>query len=62
MSIIRGLNTVFTVIGICHTRYVECLLARSVTSLADIQHNLTNTINVNTVLRPPMMDSKYVVT
>jgi len=32
LSIIRSLNTVFTVIGICHTSYVDCLLA-------DSQHN-----------------------
>jgi len=29
LSIIRSLNTVFTAIGICHTSYVDCLLARS---------------------------------
>ena len=28
LSIIRSLNTVFTAIGICHTGYVDCLLAR----------------------------------
>ena len=28
LSIIRGLNTVYTVIGICHAGYVGCLLAR----------------------------------
>jgi hypothetical protein len=28
MSIIRILNTVFIAIGICHTGYVDCLLAR----------------------------------
>ena len=43
LSIIRILNTVFTVIGICHASYVDCLLARSgcyiLTSLADSQHN-----------------------
>jgi hypothetical protein len=43
-SIIRSLNTVFMAIGICHTCYVDCLLARSgwnsiLTSLADSQHN-----------------------
>jgi hypothetical protein len=27
LSIIKGLNTVFTVIGICYTSYVDCLLA-----------------------------------
>jgi len=32
LPIIRSLNTVFTAIGICHTRYVDCLLA-------DSQHN-----------------------
>jgi hypothetical protein len=37
LSIIRRLNTVFTATGICHTCYVDCLLARSgwiLTSLA----------------------------
>jgi hypothetical protein len=29
LSIIRSFNTVFAAIGICHTSYVECLLARS---------------------------------
>jgi len=45
LSIIRSLNTIFTAIGICHTSYVDCLLARSgwnssiLTSLAVSQHN-----------------------
>jgi len=44
LFIISSLNTVFTAIGICHTGYVDCLLARSgwssiLTSLADRQHN-----------------------
>jgi len=29
LSVISSLNTVFTAIGICHTGYVDCLLARS---------------------------------
>ena len=29
LSIIRSLNTVFTVIRICHTSYVDCLIVRS---------------------------------
>jgi len=29
LSIIRSLNTIFTGTGICHTSYVDCLLARS---------------------------------
>jgi len=29
LSIIRGLDTGFTAIGICHTIYVDCLLADS---------------------------------
>jgi len=29
LSIIRSLNTVFTATGICHTSYVDCLVARS---------------------------------
>ena len=32
LSIIRSLNTLYTAIGICHTSYVDCLLA-------DSQHN-----------------------
>jgi len=29
LSIIRSLNIVFTATGICHTSYIDCLLARS---------------------------------
>ena len=29
LSINRSLNTIFTAIGICHTGYIGCLLARS---------------------------------
>jgi len=29
LSIISSLNTVYTPMGICHARYVDCLLARS---------------------------------
>jgi hypothetical protein len=29
LSIVSSLNTVCTVIGICHTSYVDCPLARS---------------------------------
>jgi len=50
LSIIRSLNTVHTATGICHTSYVDCLLAESHASyashasyvdclLADSQHN-----------------------
>ena len=28
LSVMRSLYTVFTAIGICHTSYVDCLLAR----------------------------------
>jgi len=60
LSIIRSLNTVFTAIGICHTSYVDRLLARSgwniLTLLADSQIPVV----VNTVLRLLMMDSKSV--
>jgi len=36
LSIIRRLNTVYAAIGVCHSSYVDCLLARSGwTSLAD---------------------------
>jgi len=39
LSIIRSLNTVFTATGICHTSYVDYLIANSIpTSLADSQH------------------------
>ena len=49
LSIISSLNTVFTAIGICHTGYVDGLLARSGWNCA-----------VNKVLRLLMMDSKSV--
>jgi len=40
LSIIRSFDIVFTATGICHTGYVDCLLARSIlTSLADSHHN-----------------------
>jgi len=29
LSIIRSLDTVLTAIGICHTSYVDCLLAEN---------------------------------
>jgi len=48
LSIIRSLITLFTVIGICHSSYVDCLLA-------DSQHNY-----YDKVLRLLMMDSKSV--
>jgi hypothetical protein len=46
LSIIRSLNTVFTEIGVRHTGYVDCPLARSGwTSLADSNiTSMTNTI------------------
>jgi hypothetical protein len=44
LSIIRSLITVFTAIGICHTSYVDCLLARS---LADSQHNWYVRVELN---------------
>jgi len=37
LSFIRSLNIVFTAIGICHTSYVDCLLATAVASRR--QHN-----------------------
>ena len=45
LSIIRSLNTVYTSIGICHTSYVDCLLARSIlTTIVDSQRTgMTNT-------------------
>jgi len=38
LSIVRSLHTVFTAIGICHTSYVDCLLADG---------NITSMINTN---------------
>jgi len=41
LSIIRSLDTVFTAIDICHTIYIDYLLARSgwkLTSLAESRH------------------------
>jgi len=37
LPIIRSLDTVLTAIGICHTSYVDCLLARSDPDLASRQ-------------------------
>jgi hypothetical protein len=54
LSIIRSLNIIFTAIGICHTNYVDCLLARSgwtiPTSLADI---MTNTSSCEYSIKTP---------
>jgi len=55
-------------IGICHTGYVDCLLAMSgwnssiLTSLADSQHNQYDKYQyaVNTALTLLMMDSRSV--
>ena len=44
LSIIRSLYTVFTAIGICHIGYVDCLLARILTSLAV---NITSMLNTH---------------
>jgi len=44
LPIIRSLVTVFTVTGICHTGYVDCLLAAvNITSMTNIdcyEHNI----------------------
>ena len=55
LSIIRSLNIVFTETGICHTGYVDCLLARSGWSLiADSQHNcMTNTSCCEYIIKTP---------
>jgi len=42
LSIIRSLNIVFTAIGICHTSYVDSLLARSGWTI-----NMTSMTNTN---------------
>jgi len=44
LSIIRSLNTVFTAIGICHTSYVDCLLA-------DSQHNCSQHVEFFTKIK-----------
>ena len=65
LSIIRSLN-IFTAIGICHTSYIACLLARSgqvhpdLASRQAIQLARQKPVAVNTVLRLLMMDSKSV--
>jgi len=45
LSLIRSLNTVFTAIGICHTSYVDCLLARSGPHQQTV--NITSMTNTN---------------
>ena len=42
LSIIRSLNTVFTAVGICHTGYVDCLLARSGWTMYITRHGPLN--------------------
>ena len=42
LSIIRSLDTVFTATGICHTIYVDCLLAKSANSSAVNITSMTN--------------------
>jgi len=65
LSIIRSLNTVYTAIGICHTSYVDCLLATSgwnsiLMSLAISINYMTNTYCCVYSTRLLMMDSKPV--
>jgi hypothetical protein len=43
LSIIRSLSTVYTAIGICHTSYVDFLLARSDSDLASRHRNDSST-------------------
>ena len=50
LSIIRSLNTVFTVIGICHASYVDCLLARSGGGgSSSCHHHLTSTVTITSI-------------
>ena len=44
LSVIRSVNTVFTVIGICHTSYVNCQLVM----LGRHQHTVNVTSMTNT--------------
>jgi len=66
LFIVRSLNTVFTEIGICHTSYVDCLLAWSGWSsiLTTLAVNITTMTNayccVYSVEILLMMDSKTV--
>jgi len=53
LSTIRSLNTVFTATGICHTSYVDRLLARW-------GWNKSRPFSVNTALRILIMNSKSV--
>ena len=38
----QNLNTLFTTIGICHIRYVDCLLARSGSVLTSLAYRVLN--------------------
>jgi len=51
LSIIRSLNTVFTTIGICHTNYVDCLLARSVWNVVLSQNVMTLLIYLKSLIK-----------
>jgi hypothetical protein len=59
LSIIRSLNSVITASGICHTSYVDCLLATGVAGyiIGSAMKNIvsgTVTIGYNTELTTPM--------
>jgi len=56
LSIIRSPSTVYPTTGICHTSYVDCLLARSGWILPSPAWQIP--IAVRTVLRLLMMDSR----
>ena len=53
LSIIKSFNTVFTTIGICHTGYVDCLLAKSGSIPTSLAENMTNTISCEYSIKTP---------
>ena len=56
-------STLYTAIGICHTGYVDCLLARSGSILISLAVNITCTTNTYCCVyntRLLLMDSKRV--
>jgi hypothetical protein len=46
LSIIKSLNTIFTATGICHSCYVECLLARAGSIPSSLADSLSETCRV----------------
>jgi len=50
LPIIRSLNTVYTAIGICHTGYVDCLLATASAACPNSEPSSSQNIYLRSIL------------